>query len=49
MITNITNIDDIIYEFINLGAIIKGYSEYTEYIESIKFLEKKVLKNVLFN
>jgi hypothetical protein len=39
--SNHNQYDDIIYEFINLGAIIKGYGEYTEYIESIKFLEKK--------
>lgn len=36
--SNHNQYDDIIYEFINLGAKIKGYSEYTEYIKSIKFL-----------
>ena len=30
--------DTIIYEFLNLGAIITGYGVYTEYIESIKLL-----------
>lgn len=33
--------DVIIYEFLNLGAIIKGYSKYTDYIESIKFLRNE--------
>ena len=37
--------DDIIYEFLNLGAIIKGYGEYTDYIKSIKFLNKSDSKN----
>lgn len=32
--------DDIIYQFIDLGGVIKGYSVYTDYIESIKFLQK---------
>ena len=31
--------DTIIYEFLNLGAIISGYGVYTEYIESIKLLK----------
>jgi len=30
--------DNIIYEFINLGGVVKGYGVYTDYIESIKFL-----------
>lgn len=30
--------NDIIYEFIHLGAVIKGYGDYTDYIKSLKFL-----------
>ena len=36
--SNRDDYDNIIYEFLNLGAVIRGYSVYTDYINSIKFL-----------
>lgn len=38
--TNHKQYEDIIYQFIDLGGVIKGYSVYTDYIESINFLQK---------
>ena len=32
--------DKIIYEWLNLGGVVKGYSIYTDYIESIKIIKK---------
>lgn len=32
--------DKILYELFNLGAVVKGYSVYTDYIESIKIRKK---------
>jgi len=32
--------DKILYEWFNLGGVVKGYSTYTDYIESIKIIKK---------
>lgn len=34
------NYDKIIYEIINLGGIIKGYSHYTDYYQRLRFIDK---------
>jgi hypothetical protein len=40
---NYHDFDNVIYEFINLGGIIKGYGVYTDYIECIKI---KTIKKI---
>lgn len=45
--SNHNQYDDIIYEFINLGAIIKGHTEYTEYIQSMKILTNNQVNSKL--